>query len=36
MKVTSMKEKMWGAQLDKVMNIAYRAFWTCKGIFGNA
>jgi hypothetical protein len=24
----------WGAQLDKVTNRAYRAFWTSKGTFG--
>jgi hypothetical protein len=24
----------WGAQLDKVTNRAYRAFWICKGTFG--
>jgi len=24
----------WKAQLENVINKAYRAFWTCKGIFG--
>jgi ribonuclease HI len=24
----------WGAQLGKVMNRAYRAFWSCRGSFG--
>jgi hypothetical protein len=24
----------WKAQLKNVMNMAYRAFWTCKGTFG--
>jgi hypothetical protein len=30
---TSDKRLTWDAQLDKVMNRAYRAFWTCKGTF---
>jgi hypothetical protein len=24
----------WKKQLDKVINKAYKAFWTCRGTFG--
>jgi hypothetical protein len=32
--LTLYKELTWKKQLDKVINKAYKAFWTCRGTFG--
>jgi hypothetical protein len=32
--ITSDKGLAWKKQLDKAINKAYKAFWTCRGTFG--
>jgi hypothetical protein len=32
--ITMDKGLTWKAQLNKVTNMAYRVFWTCRGSFG--
>jgi hypothetical protein len=32
--ITLDKGLTWKKQLDKVINKAYKAFWTCRGTFG--
>jgi hypothetical protein len=29
------KRLTWKKQMDRVTNKAYRAFWTCRGTFGD-